>query len=213
MSTRIIPKQVVIRKYRSTGKWHARAQHIGTVSSEQLAEEVPYGKPSIPRFDFQIMPGKLQGLVLSCFLNAFSRYSGPNLIRRHLGIMEYDGSGCDNGPLPYLSVVKNSSVHSYQRPIVDGASMNNSPMTDTHIIANDDGSAPGLMKAGTILNIDAVAHDNGIDVSAQYSGEPYRAVITHKNIAGKRSIVGEIAVSAHPGRLTFYSNDGGHKVR
>lgn len=180
MSTRIIPKQVVIRKYRSTGKWHVRAQHIGTVSSEQLAEEVPYGKPSIPRFDFQIMPGKLQGLVLSCFLNAFSRYSGPNLIRRHLGIVEDDSASSDDGTLTNLSVVENGSVHSYQRTVVNGASVDNSPMTDTHIIANDDGSAPGLMEAGTILDIDAVAHDDGVDISTQYSGEPYRAVITHK---------------------------------
>lgn len=88
--------------------------------------------------------------------------------------------------------------------------MNNSPMTDTHIIANDDGSAPGLMEAGAVLNIDAIAHDNGIDVSAQNGRKPYRAVITHKNIAGKRSVVGEIAVSAHTGRLTFYCNNSGH---
>lgn len=195
MSIKIISKQVAIPRYRLTGKWHA------------------YGKPSIPRFDFQIMPGKLQGLFLSCFLNAFSRYSSPNLIRRHLGIVEDNSASSDDGTLTNLSVVKNSSVHSYQRPIVDGASMNNSPMTDTHIIANDDGSAPGLMEAGAVLNIDAVAHDNGIDVSAQNGGEPYRAVRTHNNIAGKRSVVGEIAVSAHTGRLTFYSNDGGHKVR
>ena len=114
MNIRIISKQVAIPKCRSTGKWYARAQHIGTVSSEQLAEELsqsssvtqadlvafslfsehngisrdnveagvipaPYGEPSIPRFDFQIMPGKLHGLILSCFLYAFSRYSSPNL--------------------------------------------------------------------------------------------------------------------------------------
>lgn len=42
MSIKIIPKQVVIPRCRSTGKWYARAQHIGTVSTEQLAEELSH---------------------------------------------------------------------------------------------------------------------------------------------------------------------------
>ena len=42
MSITIIPKQVAIPKCRSTGKWYARAQHIGTVSTEQLAEELSH---------------------------------------------------------------------------------------------------------------------------------------------------------------------------
>lgn len=42
MSIKIIPKQVAIPKCRSTGKWYARAQHIGTVSTEQLAEELSH---------------------------------------------------------------------------------------------------------------------------------------------------------------------------
>lgn len=42
MSIKIIPKQVAIPRCRSTGKWYARAQHIGTVSTEQLAEELSH---------------------------------------------------------------------------------------------------------------------------------------------------------------------------
>lgn len=42
MSIKIIPKQVAIPKCRSTGKWYARAMQIGTVTTEQLAEELSH---------------------------------------------------------------------------------------------------------------------------------------------------------------------------
>lgn len=42
MSIKIIPKQVAIPRCRSTGKWYARAMQIGTVTTEQLAEELSH---------------------------------------------------------------------------------------------------------------------------------------------------------------------------
>ena len=51
MSIKIIPKQVAIPRCRSTGKWYARAQHIGTVSTEQLAEELSHSS-SVTQADF-----------------------------------------------------------------------------------------------------------------------------------------------------------------
>ena len=58
------------------------------------------------------------------------------------------------------------------------------------------------MKDGTVLNVDAVADGDGVDIAAQNGVEPDAAFVTYGEIADESGVLRQKTVFAYFGRKT-----------
>lgn len=101
--------------------------------------------------------------------------------------------------------------HSNEYMIVNGTAMNDGQMSDAHIVA-DDGLRffEGAMDDCIVLDINAVADADGINIAADNGVEPNRAVVAHNHIPYQGGIGGDETVLSHHRKNTMYGKNAGH---
>ena len=84
-------------------------------------------------------------------------------------------------------------------------------MTDGDVVAYLNGCLliEGV-QARAVLNVDAVADTDVVDVAAHYGIEPHAAVVAHHDIAHYGSVFGEVTVMSELGRHAQYCFDNCH---
>jgi len=133
--------------------------------------------------------------------DVFGWHAPPNLMRRYLGVLQYQGSGSYDGTLAYFTAVEQRGAHADKGMIVDGAGVYGDVVTYGDVVADMRRSRlMGDMDTGTVLHISAVANGDGSHVATDYGIEPDGTLVTHGDIANDGGILTEIALFAPLGR-------------
>lgn len=154
-----------------------------------------------PRSILQISPSNplnsirpLGGVKVFDFLRRDTGVDGVGLathIRGHHRSGANDDVGFNNG------IVHHNRSHSNQDRVVNSTAVDDSSVTDADIVADvRSGPLVGSVDNCTVLNIDPVAADDGVHVSAHNGGVPDGAIVAQDDFTNQGSIFGKEAVFA-----------------
>lgn len=166
---------------------------------------VPAGVHQIVMRDFLVDFAALFGVNL---LDILGRSSCPQLVWSYLGIGQDHGAGSNYCALAHDGVVHDHGAHAYQGEVVYVRPVYGDVVAYGDIIAYGDG---GLAEQGvqdaTILNVDAVADGDGIDIAAQDGAKPYAAFFAHGDISDDGGVLGQKCVCAYHRSVSAQWND------
>ena len=112
-------------------------------------------------------------LIRLSLLDELGWNTTPYLVRSDLSVREYEGMGCNDSALSYLSSVKNRTAHAYETALSESTGMNRSIMTDCHVILhNGRTSSIGYVNNSTILHVATITHSDRSNIATNGSPEP-----------------------------------------
>lgn len=161
----------------------------------------------VPAAVHQVVAGYLDvdfaGLCRVNHLYEFGGGAGPEFVGADFGVFEYDGTGGDDGAFAYDGVVHHHGTHADEGQVVDVGAMDGDIVADGDVIAY-----PAYrffvkgMQHCAVLDVDAVADGDGVDVAAQGYAEPYRALVAHGYVADYCCRFGQKAAVAEFGGVS-----------
>lgn len=166
---------------------------------------VPAGVQQVVVRDFLVDFAALFGVYL---FDILCRSAGPQFVRTYLGIGQYHGAGGNDSSFAYHGVVHDHGAHAYQGEVVYVRSVYGDVVSDGNIVADGDGRfAEKRVQYAAVLNIDAVADGDGIDIAAQDRAKPYAAFFAHSDIADDGGVLGQKSVCAYHRSVSAQWND------
>lgn len=166
---------------------------------------VPAGVQQVVVRDFLVDFATLLGVYL---LDILCRSAGPQFVRAYLGIGQDHGAGSDDSSFAYHGVVHDHGAHAYQGEVVYIRSVYGDVMAYGNVVADGDGRfAEKRMQYAAVLNIDAVADGDGIDIAAQDRAKPYAAFFAHSDIADDGGVLCQESVCAYHRIVSAQWND------
>lgn len=166
---------------------------------------VPAGVQQVVVRDFLVDFAALFGVYL---FDVLGRSAGPQFVRTYLGIGQDYGAGGNDSALAYHGVVHDHGAHAYQGEVVYVRPVYSDVMADGNIVADGDGGfAEKRVQYAAILNIDAVADGDGIDIAAQDGAKPYAAFFAHGDISYNGGVFGQKSVCAYHRSVSAQWND------
>ena len=140
--------------------------------------------------------GCVVGLAGTGGLDVTSRYAPPYLAGRYLGVLQHEGTGGYDGPLPHLAAVEEGGAHADEGTVADGAGMNGDVMADGDMAADMCGTGVvGDVDTGAVLYVGAVADGDGSHIATHDGSEPDGALVAHGDVANDGCVLAEIAVA------------------
>lgn len=93
-------------------------------------------------------------------------------------------SGTNDRVFPDHRAVHDDGAHSDQHPVLNGAAVQHDIVTDSHVVANDEGMRVVVnMQHAEVLHVGSVSNADVIHIAADDGMEPGAAVFAHHDVA------------------------------
>lgn len=121
------------------------------------------------------------------------------------GVAEHDGTGGYYGAFADNGIVEDNGAHADQGAVADFCAVEDDIMPDGYVVADFDyGFFVQGVEDGAVLDVDAVADADGIDVAAEYGSEPDAAAFADDDVADDDGGFGKVGVLPDDGGKASY---------
>ena len=146
-------------------------------------------------------------------LDLLGGYAGIDAAGIALLVREDKGAGGDDGAAVHDGVVEQGGTHPDQTVVFDTGAVNGGVVADRNVVAQFDYRflVEGV-QYGAVLDVDAIAEADGVNVAAKDGAVPDGAVVAHRDVADQGGGFGQKTVVADCGGDAFQGADQCHIV-